>query len=114
MTGFRCDQCKVNSFYLNNESPNGCIDCFCMGVTKSCSSSSLFKDTVLINFNETNTTSQMALIDPNRSIYLDSNLKIIELDGISHLTFENTFNNQFAIYYWSLPSNFLGNKVRLF
>lgn len=110
MTGLKCDQCKVNSFYLNNESPDGCIDCFCMGITKSCTSSSLVKDSLVLRLDQTNPESQISLLDLNNSVNLD--LKLIEVKGIAHLTFENTLNNKRAIYYWSLPSLFLGDKVR--
>ena len=37
--GDRCDQCKRNHFYLNPVSPNGCLPCFCSGVSSDCSSS---------------------------------------------------------------------------
>lgn len=41
-----CDQCRAESFHLNQYSSGGCTDCFCMGITKQCSSSSYFRDTV--------------------------------------------------------------------
>ena len=36
--GDRCDQCKRSHFYLNPTTPNGCVPCFCSGVSTDCSS----------------------------------------------------------------------------
>lgn len=46
VVGPRCDQCAANTFNLNYYSAGGCTDCFCMGITKECQSSSLYRDTV--------------------------------------------------------------------
>ena len=35
-----CDQCSRDTFHLSADNPNGCIACFCTGVTRSCSSTS--------------------------------------------------------------------------
>ena len=39
--------CPAGTFNANARSPNDCIDCFCFGVTKECSSTELF--TVEVN-----------------------------------------------------------------
>ena len=36
--GDRCDQCKRSHFYLNPTAPNGCLPCFCSGVSTECTS----------------------------------------------------------------------------
>ncbi|PIO53150.1 laminin EGF-like protein, partial [Teladorsagia circumcincta] len=38
--GPNCDQCPPNTFYMSAGNPQGCIPCFCSGVTQQCSSSS--------------------------------------------------------------------------
>uniref|UniRef100_H2ZQD0 Laminin subunit alpha n=1 Tax=Ciona savignyi TaxID=51511 RepID=H2ZQD0_CIOSA len=34
--GLQCDRCKDGSFNLNGTNPNGCTECFCFGVSSSC------------------------------------------------------------------------------
>lgn len=46
VVGARCDQCIANTFNLNYQSPAGCTECFCMGISKECTSSSLYRETV--------------------------------------------------------------------
>ena len=36
--GARCDRCRDGTFSLSEENPQGCISCFCSGVTRQCSS----------------------------------------------------------------------------
>jgi dystroglycan 1 len=36
--GDRCNQCKRSHFYLNPTTPNGCLPCFCSGVSSDCTS----------------------------------------------------------------------------
>lgn len=39
VAGARCDECKPGFFHLSGANPDGCLRCFCMGVTKQCASS---------------------------------------------------------------------------
>lgn len=36
--GDQCNQCKRGHFYLNSVTPNGCLPCFCSGVSTDCTS----------------------------------------------------------------------------
>ncbi len=36
--GDQCNQCKRGHFYLNPTTPNGCLPCFCSGVSTDCTS----------------------------------------------------------------------------
>jgi heparan sulfate proteoglycan 2 (perlecan) len=46
--GDRCDQCKRNHFYLNPTTSNGCLPCFCSGVSSDCRSSDWRRQAVTI------------------------------------------------------------------
>ncbi|KAK6020988.1 laminin EGF-like protein, partial [Ostertagia ostertagi] len=48
--GPNCDQCPPNTFYMSAGNPQGCIPCFCSGVTQQCSSSSFRRQLVEINY----------------------------------------------------------------
>ncbi len=107
VTGARCDQCRANAFHLSEDSPNGCIDCFCFGVTKACTSSNWFRDHVELKF--TNSPNGLKLSNLDKTIVIDRGLRI------DHRNREIVFRD-FALqpkmtYYWSLPQEFLGNKI---
>ena len=38
--GLTCSHCRPHHFYLSASNPDGCVPCFCMGVTQQCASSS--------------------------------------------------------------------------
>ncbi|VDK17746.1 unnamed protein product, partial [Anisakis simplex] len=45
-TGPSCGQCVPGSYHLNNKAPQGCLKCFCFGVTDQCRSSSWYRSKV--------------------------------------------------------------------
>lgn len=45
-TGDQCDQCKPNSFYMSEKNADGCLSCFCSGVTRDCDSSNYYRTQV--------------------------------------------------------------------
>lgn len=46
VAGALCDECKPGFFHLSEANPEGCLRCFCMGVTKQCASSTWNRDQV--------------------------------------------------------------------
>ena len=48
--GDRCDQCKRSQFYLNPTTPNGCLPCFCSGVSSDCTSTDWRRQAVMSFF----------------------------------------------------------------
>ncbi|XP_064212839.1 basement membrane-specific heparan sulfate proteoglycan core protein [Tribolium castaneum] len=104
--GPTCDTCKANTFHLSGENQFGCIACFCMGVTRQCSSSTWFRDQISTTF--TSSRDHFTLIDTERreepitdAIRLDQNQR-----EISYSSFSNP-----NVHYWSLPRRYLGNKI---
>ncbi|XP_044266425.1 basement membrane-specific heparan sulfate proteoglycan core protein isoform X19 [Tribolium madens] len=104
--GPTCDTCKANTFFLSGENQFGCIACFCMGVTRQCSSSNWFRDQISTTF--TSSRDHFTLIDTERreqpitdEIRLDQNRR-----EISYSSFSNP-----NVHYWSLPPRYLGNKI---
>ncbi|UYV67717.1 HSPG2 [Cordylochernes scorpioides] len=102
VTGARCDQCKPNSFQLHPNSPLGCIDCFCMGITKACSSSSWFRQ-------------QEVLQVPSPGLVITNQQKDYKIENIpqgrGEIVFSSFASHPAQTYYWMLPSKFLGDKI---
>lgn len=40
VVGRLCNECSDGFFHLSKQNPDGCLKCFCMGVSRQCSSSS--------------------------------------------------------------------------
>ncbi|VDM73935.1 unnamed protein product [Strongylus vulgaris] len=53
VTGPSCTECRPGSFHLHEKAPQGCLKCFCFGVTDQCRSSSWYRTEVSRNFEKT-------------------------------------------------------------
>jgi hypothetical protein len=48
--GDQCDQCKRGHFYVNAITLNGCLPCFCSGVSTDCTSTDWRRQPVSFDF----------------------------------------------------------------
>uniref|UniRef100_A0A674KCQ2 Heparan sulfate proteoglycan 2 n=1 Tax=Terrapene triunguis TaxID=2587831 RepID=A0A674KCQ2_9SAUR len=46
VAGRLCNECTSGAFYLSDQNPDGCLKCFCMGVSRQCTSSSWNREQV--------------------------------------------------------------------
>jgi len=96
VTGPRCDQCTVGSYYLNSR--GGCINCFCMGVTSSCSSSSWYRDSVRATFNSPQTSEFQLFSGYDEPRAIAASLPVENREVVFR-----DFSANDETYYWSLP-----------
>ncbi|KAK7132379.1 hypothetical protein R3I93_018809 [Phoxinus phoxinus] len=104
VVGALCDECKIGTFNLAADNPEGCLQCFCMGVTKQCASSTWTRDQVRGGVNGQLFTLSNA-----------ANTRTIS-EGITQRASAEVVYRSFTsipkeIYYWVLPQNFRGDKV---
>uniref|UniRef100_A0A674DER8 Heparan sulfate proteoglycan 2 n=1 Tax=Salmo trutta TaxID=8032 RepID=A0A674DER8_SALTR len=97
VAGSQCDECKSGAFHLTEENPEGCLQCFCMGVTKQCASSTWSRDQV-------SGLAVLLLLTPANTHYLDRK-------GSSEVAYRSFSDIPNDIYYWVLPDSFRGDKV---
>lgn len=100
--GKYCDLCAPGTFHLSQK---GCLECFCNGVTKVCSSSNLYRDIVQSSFS--GGRSRFSIVsghDDPREIATD-----LPIEGREIVY--RFYENHEETYYWSLPSDYLGNKI---
>ncbi|XP_049843588.1 basement membrane-specific heparan sulfate proteoglycan core protein isoform X30 [Schistocerca gregaria] len=108
-TGTLCNQCKPNSFHLAPQNPEGCISCFCMGITDSCTSSSWYRTQITSAF--TRDAQDFKLVDD--PLNLDRPItEGLRVDPVAReLVFQDFSRRSPVVYYWMLPPQFLGDKV---
>lgn len=106
MTEPLCDECRPGSFHLNEHSPQGCIECFCFGVTRSCSEAfNLYRDYIEIKMNQYN--HGIVVRDLANATYFANRLSF---DHINHELVFQDLNHRTDLY-WQLPYQFLGNRI---
>ncbi|XP_035223568.1 laminin subunit alpha-like, partial [Stegodyphus dumicola] len=106
--GDSCDQCKPGTFYLEEVNPAGCTKCFCFGTTDRCQSGylSLVQILDMSNWVETviDVAKDMAVV--NIPVTL-----VESADGIQALLPDEWPDESGALFYFSAPSSYLGNKL---
>ncbi|RCN43074.1 laminin B [Ancylostoma caninum] len=106
--GPNCDQCPPNSFYMAATNPQGCIPCFCSGVTQQCQSSSFRRQIVEINYPRGDRDQLILTTSDIRQPYHPPTPAYVSGRAIEFVNFQEA-NGQ--TLYWKLPAKFLGNKV---
>uniref|UniRef100_A0A670K1V2 Heparan sulfate proteoglycan 2 n=1 Tax=Podarcis muralis TaxID=64176 RepID=A0A670K1V2_PODMU len=104
--GQSCNECATGSFHLSHANPEGCLRCFCMGVSRQCSSSSWNRDQVLPPGDAERAQFSLSNSAGSRTIS-----EGIRFTGASELTFSSFHTLPRDIYYWVLPERFRGDKV---
>ncbi|XP_053952208.1 basement membrane-specific heparan sulfate proteoglycan core protein isoform X5 [Anastrepha ludens] len=106
VVGPRCDTCAPESFHLNAFTYTGCIECFCSGLTKQCSSSSWYRDQVSSNFGRSRAPHGFNLI---RDYETSQPSQVSFQQANSALQFSQQSTSD--PLYWSLPAPFLGDRI---
>ncbi|KAK1803404.1 hypothetical protein P4O66_020832 [Electrophorus voltai] len=102
--GALCDECKPGSFHLTAGNPDGCLSCFCMGVTQQCASSTWTRDQVRGGVN-----GQLFSLSTGTSTHTVT--EGITQRGSAEVVYQSFTNIPSDIYYWVLPESFRGDKV---
>uniref|UniRef100_A0A671K0Q1 Basement membrane-specific heparan sulfate proteoglycan core protein-like n=1 Tax=Sinocyclocheilus anshuiensis TaxID=1608454 RepID=A0A671K0Q1_9TELE len=108
--GSTCSTCKQGTFYLSPANKDGCLSCFCMGVTQQCSSSRHYRDVISTIFAPGNYKG-FALVNRQRTNRIDSGFSVeLSTDG-TQLSYTNFNYLGQEPHYWQLPSAYQGDKV---
>ncbi|CAF0890629.1 unnamed protein product, partial [Didymodactylos carnosus] len=108
--GDRCDQCKRNNFYLNPQTPNGCLPCFCSGVSNDCVGSDWRRrpqQLPLTNWNVVPRNFGTDRWEGKNNIQTRQN-------GELALNLQTTGRPAGDVLYWSAPRQALGDLVTLY
>ncbi|KRZ68952.1 Basement membrane proteoglycan [Trichinella papuae] len=111
-TGPQCNQCKQGSFFLNPRNPEGCVKCFCSGVTTQCDSSNLYRSQIFLRVGQqpelieqlgVRTADTVGTFRPSSRPMVDSS-RSISFSGFFEAPYMKAL-------YLELPHYFLGNKI---
>ncbi|CAB3410943.1 unnamed protein product [Caenorhabditis bovis] len=109
VTGPNCDQCKPGAFHLSEKSPEGCLKCFCFGITNQCRSSGYYrtKDAACDRLMFAGDAEGVTVSDmEERAVDRNAQFSFVKT---GYLTLDG--NTDGAAKYWRLPQRFLGDKV---
>ncbi|KAA0707146.1 Basement membrane-specific heparan sulfate proteoglycan core protein [Triplophysa tibetana] len=107
--GSTCSICKQGTFHLSPSNKDGCLSCFCMGVTQQCSSSNHYRDVVSTTFTPGNHRG-FALVNRQRTNRIDSGFSVeVSTEG-TQLSYTNFNYLGQEPHYWQLPNNYQGDK----
>ncbi|XP_053339071.1 basement membrane-specific heparan sulfate proteoglycan core protein isoform X5 [Clarias gariepinus] len=110
--GPSCSSCKPGAFNLSPANKDGCLACFCMGVTQQCSSSSLYRDVVSTVFAPGNVQG-FTLVNRQRTNRITTGFSVeLSTEG-TQLSFTNFDHHSLEPHFWQLPSSYQGDKYSL-
>ncbi|XP_071333360.1 basement membrane-specific heparan sulfate proteoglycan core protein isoform X1 [Trachinotus anak] len=108
--GPSCSSCKLGTFSLSSENKDGCLSCFCMGITQQCSSSTYYRDLVSTVFSPGNFQG-FALVNSQRTNRITTGFTVEVSTGNTQLSYSNFDYPELEPHYWQLPRANLGDKV---
>ncbi|XP_060793462.1 basement membrane-specific heparan sulfate proteoglycan core protein isoform X4 [Neoarius graeffei] len=107
--GPSCSSCKPGTFHLSLANKDGCLACFCMGITQQCSSSSLYRDVITTVFAPGNTQG-FALVNRQRTNRVSDGFSVEMSTDRTQLSFTNFDHHSQELHFWQLPSSYQGDK----
>uniref|UniRef100_A0A3P8UCW4 Heparan sulfate proteoglycan 2 n=1 Tax=Amphiprion percula TaxID=161767 RepID=A0A3P8UCW4_AMPPE len=108
--GSSCSTCKPGTFHLSQDNKDGCLSCFCMGVTQQCSSSAHYRDLVSSVFSPGNFQG-FALVNRQRTNRISTGFTVeVSTEG-TQLSYSNFDYLGQEPHYWQLPGVYQGDKV---
>uniref|UniRef100_A0A8D2Q521 Heparan sulfate proteoglycan 2 n=1 Tax=Varanus komodoensis TaxID=61221 RepID=A0A8D2Q521_VARKO len=108
--GPSCGTCRPHHFHLSADNPDGCLPCFCMGVTQQCSSSTHYRHVVSRPFLPGNSQG-FALVNRQRSTRIQTGLVVEASPEGPQLSYGRFGELGQQAFHWQLPEAYLGDKV---
>ncbi|CAG7687954.1 unnamed protein product [Allacma fusca] len=103
--GRTCSLCRPSTFALQENNPQGCLQCYCSRVSKECSSATLYRHSI-----------DSEMIPEIQGFTLtNGNGKILKDIAVNQNSEESgmrpSSSSKSERWFWSLPSKFTGNRI---
>ncbi|XP_045441014.1 basement membrane-specific heparan sulfate proteoglycan core protein isoform X12 [Pipistrellus kuhlii] len=108
--GPTCNHCQPHYFHLSASNPDGCLPCFCMGISQQCASSSYTRHLISTHF-APGDSQGFALVNPQRNSRLTGGFTVEPVPEGAQLSFGNFVQLGHESFYWQLPEAYQGDKV---
>ncbi|XP_023578283.1 basement membrane-specific heparan sulfate proteoglycan core protein isoform X10 [Octodon degus] len=105
VVGRLCNECAEGTFHLSTRNPDGCLKCFCMGVSRECTSSSWSRAQVL------GASEELTQFSLTNAAGTHTTSEGISSSSSGELVFSSFHNLLAGPYFWNLPARFRGDKV---
>ncbi|XP_054273123.1 basement membrane-specific heparan sulfate proteoglycan core protein-like isoform X4 [Macrosteles quadrilineatus] len=105
--GQSCSECRPGTFDLSESNLDGCIECYCSGVSNDCQSSNMLREAIPMQI--VDKTHLFTLTDPNRQVVIQEDF--ILNPAMNEIGYDFANNQRQQRLFWSLPPDFTGNKV---
>ncbi|XP_042199708.1 basement membrane-specific heparan sulfate proteoglycan core protein [Callorhinchus milii] len=109
--GRNCNMCRTGFFFLDAGNRDGCLPCFCMGVTQQCRSSTYYRDTIVTPFFPPSNFQNFALVNRQRTTKITSGFTVEITNEEPLLSFRHFGPES---YFWQLPEPYQGDKREQF
>ncbi|XP_062486115.1 basement membrane-specific heparan sulfate proteoglycan core protein isoform X8 [Pezoporus occidentalis] len=103
--GRLCDSCAAGTFHLSAANAEGCLPCFCMGVSRHCASSAWSRHQVALTAED---TAPLSLATAAGAQPVGASARF---SSPWELLFDTFHALPRDVYYWVLPTPFAGDKV---
>ncbi|XP_061298169.1 basement membrane-specific heparan sulfate proteoglycan core protein isoform X8 [Pezoporus flaviventris] len=103
--GRLCDSCAAGTFHLSAANAEGCLPCFCMGVSRHCASSAWSRHQVALTAED---TAPLSLATAAGAQPVGASARF---SSPRELLFDTFHALPRDVYYWVLPAPFAGDKV---
>ncbi|XP_077998598.1 basement membrane-specific heparan sulfate proteoglycan core protein-like isoform X2 [Glandiceps talaboti] len=103
-----CNECRENTFFLSSDNPEGCISCFCSGMTDQCKSTIWNRAQVRSTFSRADEFQGFTLVN---SLGVPAAAQIAVNPASRELLFAGFSTLSPGVYYYQLPGKFRGDKV---
>ncbi|XP_061235502.1 basement membrane-specific heparan sulfate proteoglycan core protein isoform X3 [Neopsephotus bourkii] len=103
--GRLCDSCAAGTFHLSAANAEGCLPCFCMGVSRHCASSAWSRHQVALTAED---TAPLSLATAAGAQPVGASARF---SSPRELLFDTFHALPRHVYYWVLPAPFTGDKV---
>ncbi|XP_041377591.1 basement membrane-specific heparan sulfate proteoglycan core protein-like isoform X3 [Gigantopelta aegis] len=108
--GQKCRHCVEGYFNLDERNTQGCLACFCMGITNQCSSSSYYRDTIRPLW-ANDGTHNFGLTNRRLSRMIKDGFTVdASRNQITFTQFQDVQRERESLFF-QLPPRFRGNKV---